>query len=247
MLVKGQSIGPVARVVGVSRNTVREVSPGPSRGVGSCGPGGQPVWTRVDELGFVPFGRTGGELLFNLLAERHERRSTLITTKLTLFGWVQIPSNEKLTTALHDRLASQSHIVTTKGPSCRTRRQKSDVVALRASPPGGEAEGSNDTDERRNNNPHTNPSQLPPRVGQHPTIALGHFSTAASSLGQLHLPGPWPSRVESPDVVCESPPVVVGPVGAVGNAKRFPSGCGNRVAISRAAVASTGEFGGERR
>ena len=32
----------------------------------------------VDELGFVPFDRTGGELLFNLLSERHERRSTLV-------------------------------------------------------------------------------------------------------------------------------------------------------------------------
>ena len=36
----------------------------------------------VDELGFVPFDRTGGELLFNLLSDRYERRSTLVTTKL---------------------------------------------------------------------------------------------------------------------------------------------------------------------
>jgi len=34
----------------------------------------------IDELGFVPFDRTGGELLFNLLSGRHERRSTLVTT-----------------------------------------------------------------------------------------------------------------------------------------------------------------------
>ncbi|MBP7799319.1 MAG: ATP-binding protein [Thermoanaerobaculaceae bacterium] len=40
----------------------------------------------VDELGRVPFDRTGGELLFNLLAGRHERRSTLITTNLA-FPW----------------------------------------------------------------------------------------------------------------------------------------------------------------
>ncbi len=36
----------------------------------------------VDELGFVPFERTGGELLFNLLADRYERRSTIVTTNL---------------------------------------------------------------------------------------------------------------------------------------------------------------------
>jgi hypothetical protein len=30
-----------------------------------------------NELGFVPFDRVGGELLFNLLTERYERRSVV--------------------------------------------------------------------------------------------------------------------------------------------------------------------------
>src|SRR5436190_1854132 len=34
----------------------------------------------VDELGFVPFDRPGGELLFNLLTDRYERRATVVTT-----------------------------------------------------------------------------------------------------------------------------------------------------------------------
>lgn len=38
----------------------------------------------VDELGFVPFDRTGGELLFNLLSDRHGRRSVVITTRRVL-------------------------------------------------------------------------------------------------------------------------------------------------------------------
>ena len=78
----------------------------------------------VDELGFVPFDRAGGELLFNLLAERHERRSTLITTNLAFSEWVQVLADEKLTTALLDRLASRGHILTTQGPSYRTRHRK---------------------------------------------------------------------------------------------------------------------------
>jgi len=77
----------------------------------------------VDELGFVPFDRAGGELLFNLLADRYERRSTLITTNLAFSEWVQVFGDEKLTTALLDRLGHHGHILTTRGQSYRTRRR----------------------------------------------------------------------------------------------------------------------------
>ncbi len=74
----------------------------------------------IDELGFVPFDRAGGELLFNLLAERYERRSTIITTNLAFGEWGQVFQSEKLTAALLDRISHHAHILTTKGDSYRT-------------------------------------------------------------------------------------------------------------------------------
>ena len=78
----------------------------------------------LDELGFVPFERTGGELLFDLLSERHEVRSTMVTTNLSFGEWVQVFGDEKLTTALLDRLVHHAHVLTTRGSSYRTRKRR---------------------------------------------------------------------------------------------------------------------------
>jgi DNA replication protein DnaC len=80
----------------------------------------------VDELGFVPFERAGGELLFNLLAQRYEQRATIITTNLAFSEWVKVFGDEKLTTALLDRLTHHSHILTTRGESYRSHRRIAD-------------------------------------------------------------------------------------------------------------------------
>ena len=79
----------------------------------------------VDELGFVPFDRTGGELLFNLLTDRYERRATVVTTNLAFAEWVTVfAGDEKLTTALLDRFAHHATVITTKGKSYRMRKRR---------------------------------------------------------------------------------------------------------------------------
>jgi DNA replication protein DnaC len=78
----------------------------------------------IDELGFVPFDRAGGELIFNVFAERYSRRSACVTTNPAFSEWVQVFGDEKLTTALLDRLGHRAHILTTKGASYRTQKQR---------------------------------------------------------------------------------------------------------------------------
>jgi len=60
--------------------------------------------------------------LFNLLADRYERRSTIPTTNLAFSEWVQVFGDQKLTTALLDRIGHHASILSTKGPSNRMPR-----------------------------------------------------------------------------------------------------------------------------
>jgi DNA replication protein DnaC len=79
----------------------------------------------VDELGFVPFDRVGGELLFNLITDRYERRATVVSTNLAFAEWVTVfAGDEKLTTALLDRLAHHATVITTTGKSYRMRKRR---------------------------------------------------------------------------------------------------------------------------
>jgi DNA replication protein DnaC len=58
----------------------------------------------LDELGYVPFTAVGGELLFEVLSQRYERGSTLITSNLPFDEWTSVFGSERLTGALLDRL-----------------------------------------------------------------------------------------------------------------------------------------------
>jgi DNA replication protein DnaC len=88
-----------------------------------------------DELGFVPFDRSGGELLFNLLADRYERRSVLVTSNLAFAEWVKVfAGDEKLTTALLDRIAHHATVITTKGKSYRMRKRSTDEKPADSTP-----------------------------------------------------------------------------------------------------------------
>jgi len=71
----------------------------------------------LDELGYVPMGKAGAELLFDVMSRAYERMSLIVTTNLPFENWTEVLDNERLTGATLDRLTHRCHIVETGGES----------------------------------------------------------------------------------------------------------------------------------
>ena len=73
----------------------------------------------IDELGYVPFSKTGSELLFQVLAERHERKPVIITSNKGFGDWTQIFGDPSLTAALLDHVTHRAHVINCSWQSYR--------------------------------------------------------------------------------------------------------------------------------
>ena len=76
----------------------------------------------VDEVGYVPLAEVGAELLFQVIADRAERVTVIITTILPFSEWTQVFTNARLCKAVLDRLTDRAHIIETGTESYRFRR-----------------------------------------------------------------------------------------------------------------------------
>jgi len=78
----------------------------------------------IDELGFVPLSKTGAELLFEVISQRYERGSIMITSNLPFDEWTETFGTERLTGALLDRLTHHVHILEMNGESYRLNQSR---------------------------------------------------------------------------------------------------------------------------
>lgn len=81
----------------------------------------------IDELGYVPFSKSGAELLFEVVSRAYERTSLIVTTNLPFEQWTEVLGSERLTGALLDRLTHRVHILEANGESYRLRDSRKRV------------------------------------------------------------------------------------------------------------------------
>lgn len=84
----------------------------------------------LDELGYVPFSSKGARLLFQVIGDRHEQKSTLITTNLSFDKWPQVFGDDTLTAALLDRLTHRASIIPCNWESIRLSQSMKNKTAL---------------------------------------------------------------------------------------------------------------------
>jgi DNA replication protein DnaC len=90
----------------------------------------------VDEIGYLPFGRDEANLFFNVVAQRYERGSMVLTSNLPFTQWAgAFADDQTLTAAMLDRLLHHAHIVQVTGDSYRLKdKRKAGQTARRVTP-----------------------------------------------------------------------------------------------------------------
>ena len=78
----------------------------------------------ISQQSFYLWKKKYAELLFEMLSQRYERGSTMVTSNLPFQEWTEVLGSERLTGALLDRLTHHVHILEMNGDSYRLKHSR---------------------------------------------------------------------------------------------------------------------------
>ena len=92
----------------------------------------RPAFLIIDEVGYLSYSNRHADLLFEIINQRYEQRSTLITTNRPFGEWNEVFPNASCVVSLIDRLVHHSEIIAIEGESYRMKEAKEQAAKRRS-------------------------------------------------------------------------------------------------------------------
>lgn len=92
----------------------------------------QPQLLVIDEVGYLPFTSRSADMLFQLISERYEKKSTIITTNKAFSDWGEVFLSAACVVSMVDRLIHHSEIITIDAESYRLKEANAKLQATKA-------------------------------------------------------------------------------------------------------------------